>query len=84
MDMSQGSTGVAAEVMQVDQDPGTTIVAVIPKDQNLLLIELISALLIIFYNFFPVSFLKNPNLKMEYFFFSLSLFFFFGLIFHHN
>ena len=52
----QGSTGVAVEVMpEVDQDPGTTIVVVIPRDQNLLLIELSSALLII-YNFFPVSF----------------------------
>ena len=40
---------------EVDQDPGTTIGAVIPRDQNLLLIELSSALLII-YNFFPVSF----------------------------
>ena len=66
VDMSQGSTGVAAEVMQVGQDPGTTIVAVIPKDQNLLLIESII--------FFPVSCLKNPDLKMEYFF-SLSLLF---------
>ena len=52
----QGYTGVAVEVMhEVDQDPGTTIVVVIPRDQNLLLIELSSALLII-YNFFPVSF----------------------------
>ena len=58
---------------EVDQDPGTTIVGVIPRDQNLLLIELSSALLII-YNFFPVSFLKNPDLKMEYFFLSLSFF----------
>jgi hypothetical protein len=39
-DMSPESTDVVEEVMEVAQDQGMTIVAVIPKDQNLHPIDL--------------------------------------------